>query len=77
MPSIKLVMDYGRLSFYEVMSLPCDVFLLMKKHAVIDRLNQTEEGRRYLKDCRRLSQTKPDYEALKSLPGYLRKEVKR
>ena len=70
MPSIKMVMDYGRLSFNEVLELPCDVFLLMKRHAYIDQLNETEEGRQYLRDCERLRQTEPDYEALRQMPGY-------
>lgn len=70
LPAIKQVMDYSRLNYFEVMELPFDLFLLMKKHAFIDKMNETEEGRQYLKDCERLKKTKPDYSALKELPGY-------
>ena len=76
MPSIKEVMDYARLSYNEVLDLPCDLFLLMKKHAFLDRMNATEEGRQYLRDCERLKQTEPDYEKLKTLKGYKAEEVK-
>jgi len=63
-------MDYGRLNYFEVMQLPFDLFLLMKKNAFIDKMNESEEGRQYLKDCERLRQTTPDYGALRELPGY-------
>ena len=64
MPSIKRVMDYGNLSYYEAIELPCDIFKLMEKHSTINELNQTEEGRKYLEDCERLSNTTIDIEGL-------------
>ena len=64
MPSIKDVMDYGRMNFDEVMALPFDLFMLMRKHAFIDRMNQSEEGRQYLRDCKRLGQKSPEFEKL-------------
>lgn len=60
MPSIKKVMDYGHLSYYEALELPCDIFMLMMKNSTIDTLEQTEEGRKYLSDCERLNTTSID-----------------
>lgn len=64
MPSIKRVMDYSRLNYYEVLELPCDVFLLMARNSYIDELNSTEQGREYLKKCKRIATTEMDEEAL-------------
>lgn len=69
MPSIKQVMDYGRLTYYEALELPCDVFKLMLKNAIVDKLKETEEGREYLKKCERLSVTTPDIAGLKKRQG--------
>lgn len=69
MPSIKKVMDYGRLTYHEALDLPCDVFKLMLKHAIVDKLSETEEGRDYLKKCERLAMTKPDIAGLKQRQG--------
>ena len=65
MPSIKQVMDYGRLTYYEALDLPCDVFKLMLKNAIVDRLKETEEGREYLEKCERMKITTPDIMGLK------------
>ena len=64
MPSIKRVMDYSHLNYYEVLNLPCDVFLLMARNSYIDELNATEQGRDYLEKCRRIATTEMDEEAL-------------
>ena len=64
MDSIRQVILYSRLSYNEVLQLPTDTFLLMRKNYYIEKLNQTEEGRKYLDDCRRMEITEPDYEAL-------------
>lgn len=64
MPSIKKVMDYGHLSFYEALALPCDVFKLMLKHAAIDNMMQTEEGRKQLEDIERLKTSDIDLQGL-------------
>lgn len=69
MPSIKRVMDYGRLTYNEALDLPCDVFKLMLKHSIVDKLMETEEGRDYLKKCERLAMTKPDIAGLKERQG--------
>jgi hypothetical protein len=58
-------MDYGRLTYYEALELPCDVFKLMLKHSIVDSLRETEEGREYLEKCERLSVTTPDIAGLK------------
>lgn len=57
-------MDYTGLNIHEALDLPCDMYLLAIKHATIDKLSQTEEGRKYLADCERLQTTSPDLEAI-------------
>ena len=64
MPTLKLVIDYSRLNIHEALDLPCDMYLLIVKNATIDKLSQTEEGRKYLADCERLQKTSPDLEAI-------------
>ena len=64
MPSIKKVMDYGHLSFYQALDLPCDVFKLMLKHATVEQLMQTEEGRKQLEDIERLKTSSIDLDGL-------------
>lgn len=64
MDSIRQVILYSGMTYKEVLSLPTDVFLLMRKNYIIERLQQTEEGRKYLEDCERLKQTEPDYNAI-------------
>lgn len=65
MNGIKQVIDYSGLNYNEVMQLPIDTFMLMRKNKFIDDCMQTEEGRKYLKDCERFSKTEPDYAAIK------------
>lgn len=60
MPSIKRVISYTGLNIKEALELPCDLFQLALKNAIIEELSQTEEGRNYLKDCKRLQITEPD-----------------
>lgn len=64
MDAIRQVIQYSGLSYTEVLKLPTDVFLLMRKNYVIEQLKQTEDGRKYLADCKRLGTTEPDFEAL-------------
>lgn len=66
MPSVRAVVDYTGLNLYEVLDLPCDMFKLCLKHATIEKLSQTEEGRKYLADCERMKVTTPDFKAIKT-----------
>lgn len=65
----KLVAEYTGLNFLQLEELPIDVYLLFLRDAFIYRKNQTEEGRKYLQDCWRLEQTKPDRQALRNRFG--------
>lgn len=65
MAGIKDVIDYSNLSYYEVLKLPLDVFMMMRKNKVINDYMQTEDGRKYLADCKRLNTTEPDYDAIR------------
>lgn len=68
---MQAVAQYAGVSFQEALELPCDLFLLCRKNWVLDRLSASEEGRAYLEDCRRLTQTVPDREGLCRLMGRL------
>lgn len=68
---VHAVAEYARLTFWQALDLPCDLFLLLYKNAYVERLMQTEEGRQYLEDCERYQQTKPDREALHRLKARL------
>lgn len=60
MKSIKRVIDYLNISYYEALELSSDVFLLAVKNSYIAELESTEEGREYLKLCKRLNITELD-----------------
>ena len=66
MPTLKMVMDYSGLNIHQALELPCDMYRLIVKNATIDKLQQTEEGRKYLADCERMKKTTPDFKAIRS-----------
>jgi hypothetical protein len=65
MSGIKAVIDYSGLDYYRVLQLPLDIFMFMRRNKFIDDCMQTEEGRKYLDDCKRFNTTEPDYDAIK------------
>lgn len=75
MENIAFLIHESHMSFNEVMELPYAVFLSLLKHFQMFELMKTEEGREMLKNNKILSQTEPDWDRIRSLPGY-RKEVK-
>lgn len=64
------VARHSGLSLQEANKLSWDIFLLVKQHAEIERLNSTPEGRQYLKDCERLATTKADYSKIQARPEF-------
>ncbi len=60
MSSIKRVMEYSRLNYFEVLNLPCDVFKLMGRNSLIDEYSQSEEGRKILEEWRNYRKQEPD-----------------
>lgn len=66
------MISYSNLSYNEVLELPCDLFLLMRKNYIVDKLNETEEGQEYLQKCERLRTTKADRAAIKALKKRLK-----
>ena len=67
------VAEYARLNFWEALNLPCDLFMLCRKNAIMSKLEQTEEGRQYLADCERYKQTRMDLAGLRTLLGKINK----
>ena len=61
------MVEYTGLDVHAAWDLPCDLYLLFYKNWYIGRLSQTEEGRQYLDDCKRLKQTRLDKKALEKL----------
>lgn len=59
------------MSIQEALNLPVDMYALCYKNWAVDRLMQSEEGREYLEDCKRLRQTKMDFEGLSRLRARL------
>lgn len=65
----KVVSDYSRLNFNEIMDLPLSRYLQLRRDGFIYRLSQTESGREYLENCWILEQTEPDRKRLRERFG--------
>lgn len=61
----KLVIDYLNISIFDVQEMPIDLYLYFMRESYIYMLSQTENGRKYLEDCYRMTQTKPDREKIR------------
>ena len=60
-----MVCDYTRLSFLQVQELDCDEFRLILRDAFIYKMQQSQEGRDFLEECRRFEITEPDRQKLR------------
>lgn len=58
--------DYAGISLFDVDELDYCDYLILRRDAFIHTLNQTEEGREYLDNAYRLSQTKQDRKSMKT-----------
>lgn len=61
----KAIADYTGLSFIEVQELTYYEYCVYRKEAWIYNLNQSEEGKEFLKDIWRLNQTNADLAAVR------------
>ena len=61
----KRVAEYLRISMLEVDELDLVSYLFYLREAVIYNNSQTEEGREYLRNAKRLEQTSPDRKKLR------------
>lgn len=48
------------MDFERVMTLKMDMFLLMRKNNIVNKLKETKEGQEYLEKCERLTKTVPE-----------------
>lgn len=64
-----MVVDYTRLNIKQVLDLNIFDYWLFLRDAYIYKLQQTEEGRNYLKRCWTLSQAKPNRKKLREKFG--------
>ena len=71
LPTVRRVIHYSGLNYFQVMQLPADLFLLMAKNDFVDELNQSEEGREYLSTCKRLATTDIDIEGVRDIKNQL------
>jgi hypothetical protein len=65
----RLVSRYTGLSFLEVADLNYLQYLIWRRDAFIDWLNQSESGREYLDNAYRMEQTQPDRKRLRETFG--------
>ena len=69
----KLLIDYLNVSIFDVQDMDLDMYLYFQREAYIHALSQTSEGREYLADCWRITQTKTDRSSARE--RFKRKEV--
>lgn len=66
---LKIMSDYTRLNFEELLELDCITYKLLFKDAFIHKMKETKEGQDYLEECYILNQTAPERDKLKSKFG--------
>ena len=64
-----LVVAYTGLNIKQVDEMDFDEYLFYVREAYIHNLNQTEDGREYLANCWRMTQTKPERAKLREQFG--------
>ena len=64
-----LVIRYTGLNLIQIDDMDMDEYLFYLREAFIHYMNQTEEGRKYLKECYISTQTEPDRKALRAKFG--------
>ena len=64
-----MIMKYTGVNLWEVEEMDLDVYLFMAREAVIYFNSQTKEGREYLENCWRMTQTKPNRQRLREKFG--------
>jgi len=64
-----LVISYTGLNYRQVEEMDFDEYLFFVREAYIFNLNQTKDGREYLENCWRMTQTKSDRAALREKFG--------
>lgn len=64
-----MVSQYVGINIFDVDELPIDAYLFYLREAFIHKMNQTEEGRKYLENCWRVRQTEPDKGSLREKFG--------
>ena len=74
MRNIAYLIKESSMGYFEIMDLPYAVFLSLLKHFRIFELEQTEKGRKLLKQSEFLNQTEPDWIKLRGQKSY--KKVK-
>lgn len=61
----RLVIAYTGLNLYQINYMDLDMYLFYMREAYIHNLMQTKEGREYLDNCWRMTQTKPERQKLR------------
>ncbi|HCT64224.1 MAG TPA: hypothetical protein DIC60_02970 [Lachnospiraceae bacterium] len=64
-----MIADYCRISILEVKAFPLDKWLMYRRDAFIYNCEQSEKGRKYLKDAYIMQQKKPDIKRLREVFG--------
>lgn len=58
-------MDYLHINIFQVQELPVDIYLYFMREAYITKLAGTEDGKKYLENCWRIEQTKPERQKIR------------
>ena len=64
-----MVSEYTGLNFNEIKDLNIVEYLIYLRDSFIHGKYQTEDGREYLRDCKRLTETEPDIKGLRETFG--------
>lgn len=64
-----MIAEYAGLSFYEIINLNICEYMQLRRDAYVYSLNRTEEGRKYLKNAKRMEQTEPERDKLREKYG--------
>lgn len=62
-------MDYTGLTLYQIQEMDLDIYLFYMREGFIYENLQSKEGKEYLENCWRMTQTKPDRKKLREKYG--------
>ena len=68
--SNKMIADYCNIPITKVKALPLDEWLMYRRDSLINNSEQSEKGKKYLKNAYQMTQTKPDIKSLKDVFGW-------
>ena len=77
MQNAAAVAAFANCDIRSALDMPCDLFALCLRNALVADYERVEAGREYLQDAARLMQTEPELEKIRALPGYTAEPVRK